>query len=175
MDGLIFTKNKGELLEKFSKSVKSFMKRKGLNSKKISSVLGVTESAVNGWKYGRSFPDVQNLFSLIELGFSLKEDFFDDFSPLRVINEINNREAEIFYCSKRIDECQNILEKETNEEIALIYKKIIAACKQCIESEEENKEYKKLNDVLNNLKKRKADEKTDPKSELEALKPLYRK
>lgn len=70
MDSLFLTTDDSVLLEDFSKGVRFFMKREGLKPKDISEVLGVSESTVKGWKYGRAFPDIPNYLKLIEIGLS---------------------------------------------------------------------------------------------------------
>ena len=70
MDSLFLTTDDSALLEDFSKGVRFFMERKGLKPKDISEVLGVSESTVKGWKYGRAFPDIPNYLKLIEIGMS---------------------------------------------------------------------------------------------------------
>jgi len=63
-------KNKDLTLEMFSKGFKNFLERKNIPTKKLAEILGVTDSAVSSWKYGRAFPDVPNLIRLFVLGLS---------------------------------------------------------------------------------------------------------
>lgn len=63
-------KNKDLTLDLFSKGFKNFLERKHYSTKCLAEMLGVTDSAVSSWKYGRAFPDVPNLIRLFVLGLS---------------------------------------------------------------------------------------------------------
>lgn len=93
MDSLFLTTNDSALLEDFSKGVRSFMERKGLKPKDISEVLGVSESTVKGWKYGRAFPDIPNYLKLIEIGMSPYDIMGPDLEPFA---ELHTEEKKIF-------------------------------------------------------------------------------
>lgn len=57
-------------LELFSEGFKNFLNRKKLSTKSVAQKLGVTDSAVSSWKYGRAFPDIPNYLRLVGLGLS---------------------------------------------------------------------------------------------------------
>lgn len=102
---LDFTKDNEKMKKAFSTGFKSFIKRKLFTPKQISECLGVSESAVNGWKFGRSFPDVPNLFKLIELGLSISE-----VSPLHLpaIIKLNDDESQLYQVTETLN---NLFEK----------------------------------------------------------------
>ena len=67
--------DKKEALETFSNGFQRFLNRTGLKVKDIAKELGVTDSAVSSWKYGRAFPDYPKIFKLLEMGMTLDEMF----------------------------------------------------------------------------------------------------
>ena len=93
MDSLFFTTDDSALLEEFSKGIGHFMERKGLKPKDISEVLGVSESTVKGWKYGRAFPDIPNYLKLIEIGMSPYDVMGQD---LELSAELHTEEKKFF-------------------------------------------------------------------------------
>ncbi len=74
------------------------MKRTGLSAKDIANKLGVTHSAISGWKYGKNFPDYPNFINLIVLGMS----------PLEVMNTELKNQARINDCEAQIQENNNV-------------------------------------------------------------------
>lgn len=114
MNELIFTKDKAKMLKSFSAGFKEFMKRKKLTPKQLSKSLGVSDSAVNGWKYGKSFPDVPNLFRLFELGLSMQE-ILKGVTPIIFTNVINDSESMIFVCQKAIDDLSKLAQNELDK------------------------------------------------------------
>lgn len=77
------------------------MSRERINPEAISSILGVSVSSVNSWKYGRNFPDVPNLIRLLELGLAPS-----DFLPgaLHDVATLNDNKSEILELEKYIEE-----------------------------------------------------------------------
>ena len=63
-------KGKDFFYEIFSNGFKNFLVRKNFSTQTIAKKLGVTDSAVSSWKYGRAFPDICNLYKLFSLGLS---------------------------------------------------------------------------------------------------------
>ena len=86
MADLTFTKSKEEMKKNFSSGFASFMERRKYTPPQIADALGVSESAVNGWKYGRSFPDVPNLLRLFDLGLSPFEIMSEELKTRSMIN-----------------------------------------------------------------------------------------
>lgn len=75
------------LLQVFSFGFKQFMERKKLRIHDVAKELGVTDSAVSGWKYGRSFPDFIKLNNLLQLGMTTDEMFGDANTTMSKENE----------------------------------------------------------------------------------------
>lgn len=97
------------MLACFASGFKSFMKRKKINAKQIAESLGVSESAVNGWKYGRSFPDVPNLFRLVEMGLAFVEILP---SAIGFLNRVNTDDWFTAELERKTENAINDLEKE---------------------------------------------------------------
>lgn len=91
MADLKIHESKETMKKNFSSGFASFIDRKKLTPKQIAESLGVSESAVNGWKYGRSFPDVPNFLKLVDLGLSPLEVMSEELKTKAVINECENR------------------------------------------------------------------------------------
>ena len=79
--------------EAFGLGLGSFMDRCGLSTKDIAEKLGVTDSSVSSWKYGRAFPDFPNYLKLVILGMS----------PYEVMNGLLDIHARINDCKMRIE------------------------------------------------------------------------
>ena len=77
--------------EAFGLGLGSFMDRCGLSTKDIAEKLGVTDSSVSSWKYGRAFPDFPNYLKLVILGMS----------PYEVMNGLLDIHARINDCKMR--------------------------------------------------------------------------
>ena len=115
---LRFTCDNSELKKIFSAGFSEFIERKKNTPKQIAEILGVTESAVNGWKYGRSFPDVPNFLKLIELGLSPFDVMGEE---LRLIAMINFYDGQIestmktFKAVKKVGRYQNVENRLMNQ------------------------------------------------------------
>lgn len=59
-----------KLLNFFSVGFKNFLERKKFSTKDLALKLGVSDSAVSSWKYGKVFPDIPNYLKLVKLGLS---------------------------------------------------------------------------------------------------------
>lgn len=101
---LNYTKDKKELLDFFSRGFTIFLQNTGYKTQDIAKALGVTDSAVSSWKYGRAFPDVPNLYKLIELGFSIKNGLP---ITLRYIADLNDDKAELILENERLKSLKN--------------------------------------------------------------------
>lgn len=118
---LKYTKDKKKLLKTFKNGFSSFLARKGYKTQDVAKILCVTDSAVSSWKYGRAFPDVLNLYKLIEMGFSFLE-MTQDNRPLSIIADINEKEAGIDRFEKLIlsyEKALDIEDSATNEFVSL--------------------------------------------------------
>lgn len=82
---LLFDKSK--LLKDFSDGFKLFLHRQNLDTKDLAKKLGVTDSAVSSWKYGRAFPDVPNYLKLVWFGLSPFEIMGDNLELQAKIND----------------------------------------------------------------------------------------
>ncbi len=91
MANLRTNESKETMKKNFSSGFASFIDRTKLTPKQIAESLGVSESAVNGWKYGRSFPDVPNFLKLVDLGLSPLEVMSEELKAKAVINECESR------------------------------------------------------------------------------------
>lgn len=131
---LFFTKENDALQKIFSKGFYSFMERKKLSTKKVAEIIGVSDSAVSSWKYGRSFPDVPNLFRLIELGFAWNDIDSVALMPISLMMQINDEESFIYNLEKRISEAKQLLEKETDQERQELWNKSIFKDGKALES-----------------------------------------
>lgn len=89
---------KEDFVKQFSLGIQNFMKRTGLSAKDIADKLGVTDSAISAWKYGKGFPDYHNFVNLIVLGMS----------PLEVMNPDLENQARINDCEAQIQENNNL-------------------------------------------------------------------
>ena len=91
--GLKYTNDKKKLINDFKYGFSAFLARKGYKTQDIAKILGVTDSAVSSWKYGRAFPDVLNLLRLFELGLSVVEITSNNYA-LSLIIGINNEQVQ---------------------------------------------------------------------------------
>ena len=89
-----------DFLKHFSLGIQNFMKRTGHSTKYIADKLGVTDSSVSAWKYGRCFPDYPNFVKLIVLGLS----------PLEVMDHKLDIQARINDCEAQIHENKKVAE-----------------------------------------------------------------
>jgi transcriptional regulator with XRE-family HTH domain len=80
-------------LKTFSYGFKNFLERKKFNTKDLALKLGVTDSAVSSWKYGKVFPDVPNLIKLMKLGLS----------PCEILDSRSELQTRISDCEMRIE------------------------------------------------------------------------
>ena len=80
-------------LEMFSLGFKNFLERKNFNTKDLALKLGVSDSAVSSWKYGKVFPDVPNYLKLVKLGLS----------PFDIMDFRLELQARINDCEMRIE------------------------------------------------------------------------
>ena len=91
--GLKYTNDKKKLIDDFKNGFSAFLARKGYKTQDVAKILGVTDSAVSSWKYGRAFPDVLNLLRLFELGLSVIEITSHNYA-LSLIIGINNEQVQ---------------------------------------------------------------------------------
>ena len=102
----IFDKTK--LLKDFSEGLKRFLHRKNYNTKDLAQKLGVTDSAVSSWKYGRAFPDIPNYLKLVWLGLS----------PFEIMGEDLDIQAKINDCEFNLEKNRSFIDSlKTNTNI----------------------------------------------------------
>lgn len=144
---LYFTKNKDCLLSNFSEGFSDFLERKHYKTQQIAKILGVTDSAVSSWKYGRTFPDVFNLLKLIELGLSTNEILGVE---LNHVLRLNNNCADICRLSNILDSIKSYGKTYGSYDDEL-YKSELN--KEIFDLDEENKDLEnKINGFINGLK-----------------------